>query len=89
MIDTRAARIARLVQLRQLCQARGDWNLVAEINGDLFRLGFDEEDLVSPLAPETTVAVTVEETAVPPRPRRGRPPNSVRFPASNQPGDGA
>lgn len=69
MVNVRAAHIARLVELRAQCLLRGDFGMVAEIDSDLRRQGYD------PM--ETTVAPTdVVEVAIPPRPRRGRPPKS-------------
>lgn len=91
MVNTRAAHIGALLALRGQCIARGDHHLAAEIDADLRRQGYDPTETAA--APTDTV-----EIAMPPRPRRGRPPKirseypvagrdeSVHPPAADSPG---
>jgi hypothetical protein len=62
--------VGRLVAVRANALAHGDRNLVRECETQLARYGW------TPDQPETTEARAVDEAAVPPRPRRGRPPKA-------------
>ena len=63
----------RLYTIRRLALARGDMNLAGEAEAALMGLGLP----FTPPEPEIEAVVPDElETAVPPKPRRGRPPKA-------------
>ena len=56
------------LEMRRRARALGDVSLERACNADLARFGHRDEGL------ETTQAEVLPERAVPPKPRRGRPP---------------
>lgn len=67
-------RVERFLAIREMALKRGDLGLVRECNWELNRLGYVEPPRPEAAPVVETASVVMPGTAVPERPRRGRPP---------------